>query len=296
MSLYNDGPATVYLADNGSVNSYNGFPLSPTASTEWQVNKGLWIATELGSASIFVNEAGTTMDATRAQIDRLLVSVNSDTLPEPLEVAAFQSLILKFTVLATFTCPISFTWYDEDMNMIDEQEAQIWVYPTTNPGVLPFTITTPVRGSYVQFDLGGVNITDVKVYGSTRPRRFRWWHSFPVYQPGTTAGVIFCDTMGGSFFVQNWDGNPLTLPGWGPRLSMTVRTVGTIAGNWLVNIRGDFVQAVFRDPIAASGATAVYTRNELWIPLGEWLTVSFPTTAAAGTTLAIQYPDYSEFG
>lgn len=240
VTLLNEGPATVYIESNSSVNPANAFPLRPLASMTWQAGNELWAVTSSGQARLNTNVSGYLSDPNRSSTQRLIYQFNgSFTVSESFEVGSYETLLIRYLAQPTVTVGQShwtFVWSDDDGNAILQEDIYTWA----TVGIA--SLDVPVRGSHCEIYMVpgnaggppyGITIPSLKVYGSTRELPLRANAYIPVNVDGTSTLTASRNTVG----INNWVyADTIAIPSWGNHLRISYFHTGTItvAGTLIV--------------------------------------------------------------
>lgn len=325
VSLYNDGPSTIYLDENSAINTNDAFPLPPMASTEWQIDSALWarcnkiVGTDGpihdGFSSLYVNRAGTLVDASRTSVDKKLITISdygAQLFANPLEVTAYKSLILKLYVAdypgATEAVTTYFyNWFDEGLNIIERQEVDMWIKPTVVTSPTYMTVTIPVRGAFLGIQAVGDEvdaITKVEVYGTTRILPYRWHHPHVISWSNHVFPYTAFPSGAGEVAISGIDADEIHLPGWGKKLAISVVLKGpqSITNELQVYIKNPFVDRFLRVktleiPALVGPTRRWYELGEFAVPLGQVLIFSMaadPEGTAGDHKAIFNWTEYNE--
>lgn len=181
VTLYNQGPATVYLDNTSAVGTVNSFTLQPTATMSWNSGASLWAVTKDGTSTLIANPAGQTMNTAGIAKQVLLgqnVSNGSASFIPQAECQAYNTLRLIFTQMGfnnpVATLPFTVTWYDDFNNVIAvESDSLVTPQPvsSSNDSDPHWIREYRVKGSSVSVDVGtstALSYYSVFLYGDTR--------------------------------------------------------------------------------------------------------------------------------
>lgn len=163
VSLFNQGPSTIYLSTTPGADILNGFTLPPNGQMQWNGSTPLFAVCRTGMAATLVAEPGTgSLDANRSKFWSPIRSESYNNLNQfhtgqTSEVAHCETLQLNLTykdILVNTTPPwfaVFVTWYDTNQNLIFTEEIDAWClfFSQVNNGVLSMNI--PVQGAFVSF-------------------------------------------------------------------------------------------------------------------------------------------------
>lgn len=204
-ALQNNGPFTVYVDDNTSVNS-SSHAIPPTGSLQWDAGKELFIVADPlagkaystvsiipnGNVAIYGNETDNLLDNAGTLNDGSYVNGMER---GPIDCSAYQSLSLQIFIDQVYTHAqvVSlaktwigvFAWYDEHMNLLSTTNFMLpfpaktvdlalgnYIFPDPLPSENS-KIVVPVRGTYVKFIISASAVPTITKFsytltGSTR--------------------------------------------------------------------------------------------------------------------------------
>lgn len=188
--LKNDGPYTVYVDSNSSINS-SSHAIPPTGTIAWDLNRELWIVADpiagnngYSSVSWIPNSQpaifGNALDGilyTTSFTDPNAANPPQSTI---YECTAYNSLVISINTPALFYAvgeafstfkvhSIKITWYDSTGTQLQVETMNVPAYYDGSPGLV--LITVPIRGSYVAIVITPATalvFTTVRVLGTTR--------------------------------------------------------------------------------------------------------------------------------
>lgn len=299
VSVKNQGPATVFLDSQSSVNADNGWPIAPNSVLRWDRQEPLWACTKFGSARLNVNRVGVISDEVVTSVQRLLYSdarqtpVNSIQF-DTFECAQYETLIVQaMSLTSSAFVTLAFSWYDEAQNYLTTESL---IYNQTIAG--SSTITIPAKGSFCQISATAVDYSSLsisfsldtfQVYGSTR--------NYDVTAATTTiysvydGNAVVTTSRGNLSWVSSGSVARIFLPQWGHILDCYCEATLAI-GNGTFYIY-DALSNVMYGALAVTGG-ALGTGGAILVPRSRPIKVQcdFMATSASGIKASITWRDY----
>ena len=266
VTLYNEGPSTVWLDNQPGVSHLNGFELQPRGQMTWNADKELWAATRTFgainlTAKLRTSVSGGLSVTTRSQYYSLIGQSNnafaSTFIPAPspfgCEVGhcATVRILRKFVRSGAFVAGqqefLQLAWYDDDQNIVFTEQivANLSQLDLLNNTTDYYLVNVPVKGRYL-----GIQPTStvffssayVKVFGTDQDEPY--WCNSGFTPP---AGFTALQASEGMITVTNFNGN-LVIPSMGNRVGIYCFTGGAAAAghvNIIDNASGNSVAAVY---------------------------------------------------
>jgi hypothetical protein len=324
-TLYNDGPCSVYVGDDSSVNYTTGTLLPPLASMEWNQDQdvyavcGLIAATTLNGITLFkqatlIQQPTTpnihTPNNIPLHITKPLYTAAAGTLNDNgsrnlpiIEVGSFATIAISLEFFSLISLSIgsnmsySITWYDENGDIVDVDIFYTWI-PIN--GALQY-IRTPVRAVFCRIRITNstgtqLNFGLVTVSGSTAS--FRDAVSAP-FANNVPVGSNTQSWKGTRVFAAldiNWDYNDVYImpPSNLVRIIWKYTTGVTGAGFFDVSdgVSSGISYGRMNAPIAAGGDRLA---ANFILPTGRPIVITNinPPTGGANPQLSLIFSDYN---
>lgn len=292
LTIYNNGPATVYI-DSGTSVSTQSLPLPPLSSVEWKTGQALFAKCAKGTATLSMDFSATLLDNSRsAYMQTILNMALFDNATVEFECGSYQTLLCSGSVDGPFVPnPIvkgfSVFWYDSNGNFLNYERINFWAV-STQP---LFNIVIPVKGARAQLVLNTTvnanTISNFLVAGSTREVRTsstisqaRVWYAT---DPALAIASFYRDTL----VLDPWDGSAVYLPAVSNHMQVAINFVGTVAGQIdIVEVSTGNIYANL-GIVAAPGLARTDLISPTSVPLAIQKSAVFPPTfSSASLTVA----------
>lgn len=174
ITIVNNGPNTIYLGSDTSVDSLNGFALPPTGQMTWNGASSLFACTALGSSSVLTDTSGDLSITTRASYYQKLCPDIIGNGPQVVETGFLNTILLVLTganengLTSSDVPSATLEWMDANLNVIYTENVS-W----NNFNVLTnvVNVQVPVKGSFCR-------VTLIRWAGLVLPNCYLSWAIF----------------------------------------------------------------------------------------------------------------------
>jgi len=181
VSLFNNGPSTIYLDSTPGVGPLNGFTLPPMGQLQWNGSTPLFAVCATGRNAMLVSNPGTgQLDANRSRFWALLWD---NTYPSPgqninetVEVGHCETVLVKLTARNNPTTSVSagdIFWYDNVGNLIGQERFEMQCLAVSATNRVDNILRVPVVGSVMQIVGTGFAGIRVQIFGTDRALPFQ---------------------------------------------------------------------------------------------------------------------------